>query len=228
MEEMLLQHKISFEDKIVSVSGSGNVAIYAAQKVQHLGGRVVTMSDSGGYIYDEEGIDLEVIKDMKEIRRDRISEYLKFRPKAKYTAGKGIWSVKCDVALPCATENELDLKGAEQLVKNGIKAVGEGANMPTTIEAAEYFLKHKVLFAPGKAANAGGVATSALEMSQNSSRAKWSFEEVDSKLKRIMVNIYKEISSAATEAGITDNFIAGANIAGFKKVAEAMMQQGIV
>ena len=228
MDEMLRQHDKSFEDKTVVVSGSGNVAIYATQKVYQLGGKVVAMSDSNGYVYDAEGIDLTAVKEIKEVKRGRISEYLNYRPNAVYTAGKGIWSVKCDIALPCATENELDENDAKTLVNNGCFAVGEGANMPTTLEATEIFLQNKVLFAPGKAANAGGVATSALEMCQNSGRTAWTFEEVDSRLKGIMVNIYNSISKAAEEAGCVDNFVVGANIAGFKKVAEAMLLQGIV
>jgi glutamate dehydrogenase (NADP+) len=228
MDEMLRQHGKSFEGKTVTVSGSGNVAIYAVQKVQQLGGKAVAVSDSNGYIYDAEGIDVAAVQEIKEVKRGRISEYKKHRPKAVYTEGKGIWSIKCDVALPCATQNELNEEDAKLLVKNGCIAVGEGANMPTTLEGTEVFLKNKVLFAPGKAANAGGVATSALEMSQNSMRTSWTFDEVDQKLKGIMVNIYNNISTAAKEAKQEDNFVAGANIAGFKKVAEAMMQQGAV
>jgi glutamate dehydrogenase (NADP+) len=186
------------------------------------------MSDSGGYVYDSEGIDLAAVKEIKELRRARISEYKNYRAKAVYTEGRGIWNVKCDVALPCATQNELDGEDAKTLFANGCFAVGEGANMPSTAEAAEVFLRNKVLFAPGKAANAGGVATSALEMSQNSMRTAWSFEEVDRKLKDIMVNIYNNISSAAKEAGDENNLVAGANIAGFKKVAAAMTLQGVV
>ncbi|MDR0316375.1 MAG: NADP-specific glutamate dehydrogenase [Treponema sp.] len=227
-DEMLRQHGKSLEGKTVVISGSGNVAIYATQKVQQLGGKVLALSDSNGYIYDAEGIDLAAVKDIKEIKRGRISEYKNYRPKAVYTEGTGIWNVKCDVALPCATQNELGETDAKTLVKNGCIAVGEGANMPTTAEATEVFLQNKVLFAPGKAANAGGVATSALEMSQNSMRASWSFDEVDQKLKVIMVNIYNNIAAAAKEAGQEDNFVAGANIAGFKKVAEAMILQGAI
>ena len=228
MDEMLRQHGKALAGMTVTVSGSGNVAIYAMQKVQQLGGKVVALSDSNGYIHDAEGIDLDAVREIKEVKRGRISEYKNYRPKAVYTEGKGIWSVKCDVALPCATQNELNEEDAKMLVKNGCIAVGEGANMPTTLEGTEVFLKNKVLFAPGKAANAGGVATSALEMSQNSMRTSWTFDEVDKKLKGIMVNIYNSISAAAKEAGLEDNFVAGANIAGFKKVAEAMMQQGVV
>jgi glutamate dehydrogenase (NADP+) len=228
MDEMLRQHGKSFEGKTVVISGSGNVAIYATEKVQQLGGKVVALSDSGGYIYDAEGIDLAAVQEIKEVKRGRISDYLAYRPGAAYTAGKGIWAIPCDVALPCATQNELDEADAAALVANGCFAVGEGANMPTTLEATEVFLQNKVLFAPGKAANAGGVATSALEMCQNSMRAAWTFEEVDRKLKDIMVNIYNNIAAAAKEIGSEDNFVVGANIAGFKKVAEAMIQQGTV
>jgi len=228
MDEMLRQHGQSLKDKTIVVSGSGNVAIYATQKAQQLGGKVVALSDSSGYIYDAEGIDLAAVKEIKEVNRGRISEYKNYRPNAVYTEGKGIWSIKCDIALPCATQNELNEEDAKTLCQNGCTAVGEGANMPTTLEATEVFLKNKVLFAPGKAANAGGVATSALEMCQNSMRNSWKFEEVDQKLKDIMVNIYNNIASAAKEAGQEDNFVAGANIAGFKKVAEAMIQQGAV
>ena len=228
VDEMLRQHGKSLKDKNVVISGSGNVAIYATQKVQQLGGKVVALSDSGGYIYDEQGIDLAAVKEIKEVKRGRIHEYKIFRPNAVYTEGRGIWSVKCDVALPCATQNELDEEDAKLLVSNGCFAVGEGANMPTTLKATGIFLQNSVLFAPGKAANAGGVATSALEMCQNSMRIAWTFEEVDQKLRNIMVNIYNNIAAAAKESGQEDNFVAGANIAGFKKVAEAMMQQGAV
>ena len=230
MDEMLRQHGKSLEGKTIVVSGSGNVAIYTVEKAHQLGGKVVALSDSNGYIYDAEGIDLNAVKEIKEVNRGRISDYLKYRPKAIYTAGKGICNIKCDVALPSATQNELNEEDAKTLVKNGCFAVGEGANMPSTLEATEVFLqnKDKVLFAPGKAANAGGVATSALEMCQNSARTAWTFDEVDQKLKGIMVNIYNNISSAAKEAGEEDNFVVGANIAGFKKVAEAMLQQGTV
>ena len=228
MEEMLRHHGNSIEGKTVTVSGSGNVAIYAAEKVLHLGGKVVAMSDSDGYVFDSDGIDLEYVKELKEIRRGRISEYLKHRPQAEYHSGKGIWSVKCNIALPCATQNELDEDDAKILVRNGCIAVGEGANMPTTLSGAEVFLQNKVLFLPGKAANAGGVATSALEMSQNSIKTSWSFEKVDKELKNIMIDIYTNISEAAKEAKCDGNFIAGANIAGFKKVAAAMIAQGVV
>jgi len=228
MDEMLRKHGKTFEGKTVVVSGSGNVAIYAIQKVQHLGGKVVALSDSSGYVYDADGIDLDIVKEIKEVRRDRISEYVKSRKKAVFTEGKGIWSIKCDIALPCATQNELDENDAKMLIENGCFAVGEGANMPTTLEATELFLKNNVLFVPGKAANAGGVAVSGLEMCQNSTRTSWTFDKVDRKLKEIMTNIYHNISEAAKEAGHEDNFVVGANIAGFKKVADAMLQQGIV
>ena len=186
------------------------------------------MSDSGGYIHDPDGIDLDAVKEIKEVKRGRISEYTSYRPGAVYTEGKGIWNIKCDIALPCATQNELNEDDAKALVKNGCIAVGEGANMPSTLEATDVFLHNNVLFAPGKAANAGGVSTSALEMSQNSMRIAWTFEEVDKKLKDIMVNIYNNVALAAEESGQRDNFVIGANIAGFKKVADAMLQQGAV
>ena len=228
VEEMLKDHGNSISGKTVVVSGSGNVAIYATEKATQLGAKVVAMSDSNGWIYDAEGIDLSAVKEIKEVKRGRIKDYLSYRPNAKYTEGKGIWSVKCDVALPCATQNELNLDDAKALIANGVTAVGEGANMPTTLEATNEFLANKVLFAPGKAANAGGVATSALEMSQNSMRLSWTFDEVDAKLKGIMTNIYHNIANAAKEYGYEDNFVVGANIAGFLKVADAMMAQGIV
>lgn len=228
VDEMLRQHGQSIAGKTVVISGSGNVAIYATQKVQQLGGKVVALSDSGGYIYDGNGIDLAIVKEIKEVKRGRISEYKNYCPNSIYTEGKGIWNIKCDVALPCATQNELNKDDAKTLVKNGCIAVGEGANMPSTLGATDEFMQNKILFAPGKAANAGGVATSALEMSQNSTRTSWTFDEVDNKLKNIMVNIYNNISVAAKEAGCVDNFVVGANIAGFKKVAEAMISQGIV
>ena len=227
-QEMLATKGESFNGKNVVISGSGNVAIYAAEKAMTLGAKVVAMSDSNGYVYDPDGIDLAVVKKIKEVERKRISEYVKYRKSAKYTEGcREIWTVKCDVALPCATQNELDIKGAEALVKNGVIAVGEGANMPSTIEATDYFLDKKIMFAPGKAANAGGVATSALEMAQSSQRLFWSFEEVDAKLHTIMVNIFKNISAAAKEYGAEGNYVVGANIAGFLKVADAMMAQGL-
>ncbi len=228
MEEMLKEKNLSFDGKKVVISGSGNVAIYAHEKANKLGATVLAMSDSSGYIYDENGIVLETIKLIKERNRGRISEYVKYHPTAKFVAGcKGIWTIPCDIALPCATQNELDLASAETLVKNGVKAVGEGANMPCTIEAAEYFQNHGVQFAPAKAANAGGVACSALEMAQSSMRTFWSFEEVDEKLKHIMINIFHNIKDAAERYGMSGNYIVGANIAGFEKVANAMSVQGI-
>lgn len=227
-QEMLKQHGNSLEGKTVVVSGSGNVAIYAIEKAKTLGANVVTASDSSGYIYDAEGIDLDILKQVKEVERARIVRYTELKPTAKFIPGKKVWEVKCDVALPCATQNELDINAAKELVKNGCIAVCEGANMPSTIEATNYFLENKILFAPGKAANAGGVATSALEMSQNSARIIWTFEQVDEKLKDIMESIYGHMSTAAKEYGMTDNFVVGANIAGFLKVADAMMAQGIV
>ena len=227
-DEMLKQHGNALEGKTVVVSGSGNVAIYAIEKAQTLGAKVVTASDSTGYVYDEDGIDLDILKKVKEVERARIVKYTEYKPTAKFVPGKKVWEVPCDVALPCATQNELDLESAKTLVKNGCFAVAEGANMPTTIEATNYFLANKVLFAPGKAANAGGVATSALEMSQNSARIIWTFEQVDEKLKDIMESIYFHMSAAAKEYNSEDNFVVGANIAGFLKVADAMMAQGIV
>ena len=227
-QEMLSDHNDTLAGKTIIISGSGNVAIYAAEKAMQLGGKVVAMSDSNGWILDEAGIDLAAVKEIKEVKRGRIKEYISYRPDAKYNEGKGIWSVKCDIALPCATQNELCLDDAKMLVANGCKVVAEGANMPTTLDATEYLISNKVLFGPGKAANAGGVATSALEMSQNSMRLSWTFDEVDAKLKDIMINIYRNVSSAAIEYGHKDNFVIGANIAGFIKVADAMMAQGIV
>lgn len=226
-EELLKDHGQSLGGRTVTVSGAGNVAIYAIEKAQQLGARVVTCSDSTGWIHDPDGIDVELLKDVKETRRARLTEYAKARPGAVYTEGRGVWSVKSDIALPCATQNELHLDDARQLVANGVTAVCEGANMPTTLEATEYLQQHGVLFVPGKAANAGGVAVSALEMSQNSERLSWTFEEVDARLRDIMVNIYHNISAAAGEYGEKDNFVLGANVAGFLKVAEAMEAQGI-
>lgn len=227
-KEMLSDAGLSFNGSTVVISGSGNVAIYAAQKATELGAKVVAMSDSSGYVYDPDGIDLGVMKQVKEVERARIVEYVKRVKSAAFTEGcKGIWTVKCDIALPCATQNELDLDGAKALVANGVKAVAEGANMPSTPEATEYFQANGVLFAPAKAANAGGVATSGLEMSQNSQRLSWTFAEVDSKLHDIMVNIYRNASAAAAEYGMKGNLVAGANIAGFLKVADAMLWQGI-
>ncbi len=226
--EMLASKGESFKGKTVVVSGSGNVAIYANQKVTQLGGKVIAMSDSNGYIVDENGIDLDAVKQIKEVRRGRIKEYVADHPTATYHEGsKGIWTVKCDIALPCATQNELDLDGAKALVANGVFAVAEGANMPSTLEATEYFQEHGVLFGPAKAANAGGVATSALEMSQNSMRLSWTFEEVDEKLNGIMVGIYNNASKAAEECGMPGNLVVGANVAGFLKIADAMMAQGV-
>lgn len=228
VDEMLKAAGKTLKDQRVAISGAGNVAIYAAEKATQLGAKVVTLSDSNGWIYDEEGVDLDAVKEIKEVKRGRIKEYLEYRPNAEYHEGKGVWSVKCDIALPCATQNELLEEDAKTLVANGCYAVGEGANMPSSLEAIDVFLENGILFAPAKAANAGGVATSALEMSQNSQRLSWTAEEVDAKLKSIMVNIYKEMSSAAKEYGFENNFVIGANIAGFKKVADAMLAQGIV
>ncbi len=227
-EEMLKCNGKDIKGATVCVSGSGNVAIYATQKAQQLGAKVVTVSDSTGWIYDPEGIDVELLKEVKEVKRARLTEYAANRPSAEYHEGRGVWTIKCDVALPCATQNELLLEDAKALVANGVTAVAEGANMPTTIEATEYLQQNGVLFAPGKAANAGGVATSALEMSQNSERLSWTFEEVDSKLKTIMVNIFHNLDAAAKKYGMEGNYVAGANIAGFEKVADAMTAQGIV
>ena len=226
-DAMLKDHGKSLNGATVCVSGSGNVAIYATEKATQLGAKVVTMADSTGWIYDEEGIDLAAIKEIKEVKRARLSEYKNYRPNSQYTEGKFDWSVKCDVALPCATQNELTEDDAKRLIANGCYAVAEGANMPTTLEATKLIQDAGLLFAPGKAANAGGVATSALEMSQNSQRLSWTFEEVDAKLKDIMENIYKNISEAAEKYGYKDNFVVGANIAGFVKVADSMIQQGV-
>ena len=226
-EELLKCHGTDIAGKTIAVSGAGNVAIYAIQKAQQLGGKPVTCSDSTGWIYDPEGLDVALLKEVKEVKRARLTEYAAARPSAQYHEGRGVWSVKCDVALPCATQNELDIEDAKQLVANGCMAVCEGANMPTTEEATKYLQDNKVLFVPGKAANAGGVATSALEMSQNSERLSWTFEEVDAKLKGIMVNIYHNIDDAAKRYGQEGNYVAGANIAGFEKVADAMLAQGV-
>ena len=227
-EELLKCHGKDMKGMTVVVSGAGNVAIYAIEKAQQLGAKVVTCSDSTGWIYDPEGIDVALLKEVKEVKRARLTEYAAARKSAEYHEGRGVWSIKCDVALPCATQNELLIDDAKQLVANGVTAVCEGANMPTTIEATEYLQKNGVLFVCGKASNAGGVATSALEMSQNSERLSWTFEEVDAKLKQIMVNIYHNIDDAAKKYGCEGNYVAGANIAGFLKVAEAMKAQGIV
>ncbi|NLY97535.1 MAG: NADP-specific glutamate dehydrogenase [Clostridiaceae bacterium] len=228
LDEMLRQHGNSIEDKTVVISGSGNVAIYAAEKVRQLGGKPVALSDSNGFVYDPEGIDISIVKEIKEKNRCRISEYTKYRKHAVYTEGRGIWSIKCDIALPCATQNELTEEDAKELVKNGCFAVCEGANMPSTPEAIHVFLQNKILYVPGKASNAGGVAVSALEMSQNAMRLAWPLEKADQKLKEIMTNIYNNIANTAKEVGQEDNFVVGANIAGFKKVADAMLRQGIV
>ena len=228
-EEALKSKGDDLKGKTVVISGSGNVAIYACQKAQQLGAKVVTMSDSNGYVYDKNGIDLAVVKQIKEVERGRIKEYAARVKGAEYHEGcKGVWTVKCDVALPCATQNELDEESAKILVKNGVKLVGEGANMPTTLQGTEVFQKSGVVFLPGKAANAGGVATSALEMAQSSGRLFWSFEEVDAKLKGIMANIFKNIDAAAKKYGHEGDYVVGANIAGFEKVAEAMRAQGVV
>ena len=226
-EEMLKCNGHDIKGKTVGVSGSGNVAIYATQKAQQLGAKVVTVSDSTGWVYDPEGIDVALLKEVKEVKRARLTEYAAARPSAEYHEGRGVWSIKCDVALPCATQNELLLDDAKQLVANGCIAVAEGANMPTTLEATEYLQKNNVLFAPGKAANAGGVATSALEMSQNSERLSWTFEEVDAKLQNIMVNIFHNLDDAAKRYNMEGDYVAGANIAGFEKVADAMLAQGV-
>ncbi len=228
VDEMLKVKNDSFAGKTVVVSGSGNVAIYATEKAQSLGAKVVALSDSNGWVYDKDGIDLAAVKEIKEVRRGRIKEYLQARPNAEYHEGKGIWSVKCDIALPCATQNELNEEDAAMLIKNGVQIVAEGANMPTTLEATELLQKSGVTFGPGKAANAGGVATSALEMSQNSQRLSWSFEEVDAKLHDIMIGIHKNAYDAAKAYGHEGNYVMGANIAGFMKVADAMMAQGVV
>ena len=231
-EEMLKCNGKDIAGKTIAVSGAGNVAIYAFQKAQQLGAKPVTCSDSTGWIYDPEGIDVELLKEIKEVKRARLTEYAAARPSAQYhdkaAEGTNQWSVKVDIALPCATQNELNLEDAKTLVANGCFAVAEGANMPTTMEATEYFQQNGVLFCPGKASNAGGVATSALEMSQNSERLSWTFEEVDSKLKNIMVNIFHNLDDAAKKYGMEGNYVAGANIAGFLKVADAMTAQGIV
>ena len=226
-QEILKLNGQSLEGATVSVSGAGNVAIYATEKAEQLGAKVVTVSDSTGWIYDPDGIDVAVLKDVKEVKRARLTEYKAQRPNSVYHEGKGVWTVKVDYALPCATQNELDLDDAKTLVANGVKGVFEGANMPTTLEATKYLQSQGVLFTPGKASNAGGVATSALEMSQNSERLSWSAEEVDAKLKSIMTGIADTIDAAAKKYGMPGNYVAGANIAGFEKVAEAMLAQGV-
>ena len=227
-EELLKDHNIDIKGKTDAVSGAGNVAIYATQKAQQLGAKVVTLSDSTGWIYDPDGIDVAAVKEIKEVKRARLTEYKNYRPNSEYTEGKFLWTVPCDIALPCATQNELDVEAAENLIKNGVIAVAEGANMPTTLEATKKFQDAGVYFVPGKAANAGGVATSALEMSQNSQRLSWTFEEVDQKLQGIMVNIYHNIADAAKKYGYEGNYVVGANIAGFVKVADTMIAQGVV
>ena len=227
-EAMLKKNGLDMAGKVVAISGAGNVAIYACEKAQQLGAKVVTMSDSTGWIYDAGGIDLNAIKEIKQVKRARLTEYKNYRPNAEYHEGKGVWSVKCDIALPCATQNELLIDDAKALVANGVIAVAEGANMPTSIEATEYLQKNNVLFAPGKASNAGGVATSALEMTQNSMRLSWSFEEVDQKLQGIMVNIFNQASDAAEKYGFPKNYVVGANIAGFLKVADSMIAEGAI
>jgi len=226
-EEMLKCNGKDIAGKTIAVSGAGNVAIYAIQKAQQLGGKPVTCSDSTGWIYDPEGIDVELLREVKEVKRARLTEYAAKRSSAQYHEGKGVWTVKCDIALPCATQNELDVEDAKALVANGCFAVAEGANMPTTLEATKVLQENGVLFAPGKAANAGGVATSALEMSQNSERLSWTFEEVDNKLKGIMVNIFHSIDEASKKYGKEGDYVTGANIAGFEKVVNAMLAQGV-
>ncbi len=228
LDEMLTDRGDSLKGKTVVVTGSGNVAIYAAEKLAQLGAKVVAMNDSNGYIYDANGINLDVVKEIKEVRRGRIKEYADTVSGSVYTEGKGIWNIACDIYLPCATQNELDLDGVKVLKANGCTVIAEGANMPTTREATDYILENGILFMPGKAANAGGVATSALEMSQNSMRYSWTAEEVDEKLKGIMKDIYSKVSDAAKKYGLEGNYVAGANIAGFEKVVEAMTAQGIV
>ena len=227
-QELLKLNGIELAGKTVCVSGAGNVAIYAIEKAQQLGAKVVTASDSTGWVYDPDGIDVAALKEIKEVKRARLTEYKNYRPNAEYHEGRGVWSVKCDVALPCATQNELLIDDAKQLAANGCLAVCEGANMPTTMDATEYLQKNGVIFAPGKAANAGGVATSALEMTQNSERLSWTFDEVDAKLQGIMVNICHNMVDAAERYGMKGNYVAGANIAGFEKVVDAMNAQGIV
>ena len=231
-KEMLKSNGIDIAGKTCAVSGSGNVAIYACQKAIQMGAKPVTVSDSTGWIYDPEGIDVELLKEVKEVKRARLTEYAAKRPSAQYhdkkAEGTNQWEIKVDIALPCATQNELDVEDAKKLVANGVIAVCEGANMPTTLEATKYLQDSKVFFVPGKAANAGGVATSALEMSQNSERLSWTFEEVDSKLEQIMINIFHNLDDAAKEYGLAGDYVAGANIAGFLKVADAMNAQGIV
>lgn len=227
VEELMKSHGQEMAGKICAVSGAGNVAIYAIQKAHQLGAKCVTCSDSTGWIYDPDGIDVELLKEIKEVKRARLTEYAAAKPNAEYHEGRGVWSIKCDIALPCATQNELLLDDAKALAANGCIAVAEGANMPTTLDATKYLQENGVYFVPGKAANAGGVATSALEMSQNSERLSWTFEEVDSKLNQIMVNIYHNIDDAAKRYGKEGDYVAGANIAGFEKVVNAMLAQGV-
>ena len=228
VDEMLKSVGKELTGQTVVISGSGNVAIYATEKAQQFGAKVVAMSDSNGYVYDPEGIDLDIVKDIKEVKRGRIKEYAERRPSATYTEGKGIWTIKCDLALPCATQNELNLEDAKALKANGCFLVAEGANMPSTQEATDFYLENGIMFMPGKAANAGGVATSALEMSQNSQRLSWTFEEVDAKLHQIMTGIFEKVDDAAKRYGVPGNYVAGANIAGFEKIVNAMEAQGIV
>ena len=225
--ELMKCHGMDMKDKICCVSGSGNVAIYAVEKAQQMGAKVVTVSDSTGWIYDPEGIDVALLKEVKEVKRARLTEYAAARPSAQYHEGRGVWQIKCDIALPCATQNELLIDDAKALVANGVTAVCEGANMPTTLEATKYLQDNGVLFVCGKASNAGGVATSALEMTQNSERLSWTFDEVNEKLEQIMINIYHNIDDAAKRYGMEGNYVAGANIAGFEKVADAMLAQGV-
>ncbi|MBO5204042.1 MAG: NADP-specific glutamate dehydrogenase [Clostridia bacterium] len=227
-EEMLKCHGVDIKGKTVTVSGAGNVAIYAIEKAEQMGARPVTCSDSTGWVYDPDGIDVAALKEIKEVKRERLTEYKKYRPKSEYHEGRGVWTVKSDIALPCATQNELDIEDAKMLVANGVLAVCEGANMPTTAEATKYLQDNGVYFVPGKAANAGGVATSALEMSQDSERLSWTFERVDNELKGIMVRLYHNIDEAAKKYGFEGNYVVGANIAGFEKVVDAMNAQGIV
>ncbi len=228
VEEMLKTRGTSFDGKTVTISGSGNVAIYAAEKAEALGAKVVTVSDSNGYVYDRDGIDIAALKEIKEVKRARLTEYKNYRPNSEYHEGRGVWNIPCDIALPCATQNELDENDARELIKNGCTTVGEGANMPSTLGAVEVFLESGILYSPGKASNAGGVATSALEMSQNSIRRYWTFDEVDSKLHTIMKNIHDNSAEIAKEYGKESNYVFGANAAGFMKVADAMTAQGLV
>ncbi len=228
VQELLKCKGEPIEGKTVAISGAGNVAIYAAQKCTQLGAKVLTVSDSTGWVYDPDGIDIPALQEIKEVQRARLTEYGKYRPNSVYHEGRGVWQIPVDIALPCATQNELFIEDAKQLVANGCKVVAEGANMPTTLDATEYLKSNGVYFIPGKASNAGGVATSELEMAQNSQRLSWTFEEVDSRLQRIMVDIFHNIDDAAREYGVENDFVAGANIAGFRKVADAMLAQGVV